>query len=513
MQTIPDALGALNLERFGCHLNFLTALPDALLSRFSLGNQHNTIHTQSSYTLNNNNTPVPSNGLDAFKQATQDPSLKKLDTSFLNSSDHPGLSANVLQWLDKLRTAQEFKNEKTRPNFAAQVLSILQFAKNNPEYLETLKAQLVDVLSTCVDRATSPINYLELQKMVLESKDGSIENFMKLLKSGLALEVLDKFAKEFMEQHSNADEVEVFLGLKVKLKDVLGLPTLGNMNFYACSDLGDTDLVKAEALVRDAWDNMEMLTSYFLSQDVWIDKLKTAYRMDLDKHIEPVIDKLEQLTKKEEAHQLTSEEYKKQMELLQTEHKRLEKKWLRTKTIELLKTASSIKGEGKQEIRSPIETLIGVLRNSSTLKSADLIKAVASLDSPVLGKIYYHVYAIAKNSKMNTNHVDFGKVAFCKQNGFDVPDVLRLKAIQKAILDELADMLKKGKRKEVLALISKLPIDIENRIYGEVYFIEKKNGKDVTHWDFGRAAFHQQDGKDVTDEIRIVALRNVSDQI
>ncbi len=505
LQTIPDTFGNLNLYSFDCRDNFLTTLPDALLSRFGLGPQQGS-HTQSS-NIFNNNTSAPTNGLKAFQQATQDPSLKKLDLSFLESSEQPELYGNVLQWLDKLKIAQEYKNEKTRSLFATQVLSILQLANNNPEYLEILKVQLIDVLSSCVDRAATAINYLELQKMVLESKNESIENVMKLLKSGLALEVLDKFAKEFMKQHPDADEIEVYLGLKMKLKDALGLPTLGSMNFFGCSDLTDKDLLKAEALVRDAWKDMEMATAYFLSQEAWIDKLKTAYRIELDKHLEPVNDELEQLTEGED--KLTSENYKKKMDLLQAEHKRLEKEWLRTKTIELLKTASSTEKEGNHSL----ETLIGILRNSSTLKSEELIKAVASLDSPILGKIYYHVYAIAKNNKMNTNHVDFGKVAFCKQNGFDVPDALRLKAIQKGILDALVDMIKQGKRNGVLALISKLPVDIENRIYGEVYCIEKKNGKNVSHWDFGRAAFHKQDGKDVTDEVRILALRNVSDQI
>ncbi len=342
LQKIPDEVASLKIRHFSYQYNFLTTVPSALQSIFSLRfqNQHETSDNN-----NSNSSFTATNALVAFMKSTQDASLRELNLSFLTISKHPGLFDNVLQWLDKLKNAKEFQNEQTRPLFAAQVLSILKFAKNNPQYLETLKAQLVEALGACSDRAASPINYLKLQKMVLESKEGSIENCVKILKSSMALELLDKFAKEFMKHHLKADEIEVYLGFKIKLKDKLDLPTLESMDFFTCSDITDKDLQMAEDLVRDAWNNLEMLTSYFLLQRTWTDKLKADYKTELNEQVKQVYDKLEKLTEK--ADQLTTDEYMKEMELLQTEHKNLENEWLSKKTIEILKTSSA---QSKQEI-------------------------------------------------------------------------------------------------------------------------------------------------------------------
>ncbi len=357
IHTVPDELYNLpNLERFSCARNYLTSLPTSLLSNSNpqlnshgdlvwlpTVNAHNTttaIHLQTSQVLQNPQSTVNTNDpLDVFITASNDSTFKNFNLEWLKSSGHDELYANTLQWLNSLKSTLEFTNQNTRPFFASRVLGILLFAKNNPRYFDTFKAFLIGALESCVDRAASPINYLEFQKLILESKDKSVGNFITLMKSGFALELLNQFSKNFMKSHPQADEVEVYLGFQTMLKDVLNLPTLKSMNFFVYSAIKKEDLNNAIAFVENAWQDLTKLTEYFIEQEVWVEKLKNDYRKEFEEFLEPVNIKLDELETNKE--KLISEEYNEQIKALSHKYGILEKEWVYNKTIELLKTQLS----------------------------------------------------------------------------------------------------------------------------------------------------------------------------
>jgi endonuclease/exonuclease/phosphatase family metal-dependent hydrolase len=127
----------------------------------------------------------------------------------------------------------------------------------------------------------------------------------------------------------------------------------------------------------------------------------------------------------------------------------------------------------------------------------------------MLNEVFGQTYHLAKAAGLNTNHADFGRVAFCKDSGWDVPDPLRTQAVQKVLLTEIAKLFSSNCAKDAFALFAKLPIAIQHQIYGRIYEIEKAAGRDTGHADFGHVAFHNQAGKSVSNAVRAQALADV----
>jgi len=280
---------------------------------------------------------MPFNGFQQFKNAATESSLKNLDENFFKSD--PAVFQNILSWLDKLTTAKEFTDQKSRPYFAERVLSILQFAQTNPEYFETFKAFLIGALGSCVDRASLPLNYLELQKKIHESKDDSLENLIAIFKGGLALDQIPFIASKFMESHSEADEIEVHLGLQTKMKEIFNLPiALSSMNYFGCSHLKEKDLDEAEIQIKNALQDKEKAVNYLISNKIWEEKLKTLFREDLDTSLSGIQKELKKLNKKysSEKEKMLEQDFIKACADLKDKHVQLEKAWILDRTIEVV---------------------------------------------------------------------------------------------------------------------------------------------------------------------------------
>jgi len=306
LPSLPEALIELN-----CSENYLSFQSANLPARFQLGPQKQAKATHV---------------LQAFKMKTNDPSLQNFDEHVF--SDQPDLRVNVLIWLNKLTTADEFKHEIYGPVFATKILSILQCAQDNPGYCKTLQASLLEALSNCVDRATLPVNYLEVQKRIIDSKDDSLKNLLEILKGSFALYKLEQLSRDFINSHPDEDEIEIYLGFQVKLKEALNLPIdLHVMNYFA--EITFADFLYAEQEVKKALQNSQEITFYLSSDKTWTDRLKKEFRAELDEILQPVFDDLEKLS---EQTTLTSDQFKKESDALQVAQAKLEKEWILKKT-------------------------------------------------------------------------------------------------------------------------------------------------------------------------------------
>jgi hypothetical protein len=58
----------------------------------------------------------------------------------------------------------------------------------------------------------------------------------------------------------------------------------------------------------------------------------------------------------------------------------------------------------------------------------------------------------------------------------------------------------------ILGFLNDIPLSEQGSVFGYTYHIEKDANRKTDHWDFGRVAFLQQEGRDVTDETRIAAI-------
>jgi len=271
---------------------------------------------------------------DEFNRAA--PDFTHFDRESLKSDTQ--FYSNLCTWLNKLTASGEYRKEESRPFFASRVLSILKLAAEDEPYREILKAFLIEALSSCVDRASLPLNYLEVQKAVIESKDGSLENLLKILKGGLALQELDKFAAGFMQQHLSADEVEVYLGFQLQLKEALALPiALKEMAYFGCSSISTQDIESAKRTVEGKLADTALFASYLTQQPIFHKRILQEYSQEYQTHIQPYYDQLEILSAKIQNEEIDDKDFLEQSQAIKAQTDQAEKAFVLKKTNELLR--------------------------------------------------------------------------------------------------------------------------------------------------------------------------------
>jgi hypothetical protein len=272
--------------------------------------------------------------LQAFRDAVPDDVLKSFDVESLKEE-----SSLITLWLHKLKTGKEFSDPQMRPLLSTRVLSILLFATKNPEYLEKLKSILVEATGSCVDNASLGVNDLEIEKKIRESSDSSLGYVIKLLKGSFKINCLREFGARIVADRYNnqhIDDVEVQLGLQVKLKDVLDLPVdVQDMNYFSHSTLTEQDLSNAKNAVKASLANIDLLADYFVAQKTWTDRIEKEFGQEKGVLLVALEKEMDDLYSR--AADMLSGDYKNQAEAIAAKANKISAEWLKSKTIELLK--------------------------------------------------------------------------------------------------------------------------------------------------------------------------------
>ncbi|WP_350599826.1 NEL-type E3 ubiquitin ligase domain-containing protein [Pseudomonas sp. 65/3-MNA-CIBAN-0223] len=164
----------------------------------------------------------------------------------LSPSDIAVFKNEVPTWLNKLRT-----DDKLR--------------------LKTFM-NAYDATASCHDRVS--LTYNQMQELALRFDvingrfNASPNNVKSALRQLFRLELLDKWAEGFISRKPSADEVEVFLALREKLGDKLGLPgNTSKMLFENSSDLTEPDYNQALAYVL-AKEAQGLFDTYLVKSEV-----------------------------------------------------------------------------------------------------------------------------------------------------------------------------------------------------------------------------------------------------
>jgi hypothetical protein len=72
-----------------------------------------------------------------------------------------------------------------------------------------------------------------------------------------------------------------------------------------------------------------------------------------------------------------------------------------------------------------------LLKANQGLEAMDLFEGLSA--DPWCNSTYGELYTVAQKRGIKTNHSDFGKMAFHRLEGYDVPDDLRLEAIESCL--------------------------------------------------------------------------------
>ncbi len=273
--------------------------------------------------------------LDAFKNAVSE---ERLDLKYL---EIPSLIEDevvwptFLEWLDKLQTAADFIKSSTRQLTAERVLSILQLAEENLSYRETASAILQEAATSCTDRATLPLCPLEIQKAIIETGDSSIDHMLYVLKGAFAAELLFECAWEYL-QIKPADDVEVYLGLQVELKEEFHLPIgVRRMDHFKYSNMDNSDILSAKHKVYQRLNNHERYLAFLLAQKPWTQKIQKEFAEERASVLADSEQAMIQLDDQLFDGSLNSLEYETKAHEIKKQREAVEAQWLKTKTEQI----------------------------------------------------------------------------------------------------------------------------------------------------------------------------------
>jgi hypothetical protein len=313
-----------------------------------------------SLNLTGNPLEISSNQISSVLQVftsklPEDSPLKNLD---LSSIQDTRLLNNIYLWLDKLKTAADFRNPdpKIHGPFIEQVLSVLELAVREPEFRDYLRPLLEDANTACVDRGVFGLNDVVLAKLLFEAKDKPLTDVLSLLKGAFTLESLQGMIQETPEIMQSAESVEKGLYLQNLFKQDFNLPiATQSMNYAAVGQVSENIVKRIRLGLQERISDPSAFLEYLISgtaKEVWKKKIKTEFAGDWAKIEEPFHEQLDrvmtdpsytdpQAESVEGESQTTIEEKKANIqksltEPVMTAMREAEQKWLQDVTLRLL---------------------------------------------------------------------------------------------------------------------------------------------------------------------------------
>jgi hypothetical protein len=172
-------------------------------------------------------------------------------------------------WLNRLSWTCEGGARATteRPLFYKMILQNLRFANENAEFRGHFATIIKGAAKTCGDRVALSILHMGIVRNSIEAHD--LPSTVKSIKDSWIIELLERCAREKVETLRLVDEIEVYLGYPIKLKERLRLSIdLSDMLYFACSGITEADLEAAHAYVTSSM-TPDTLVDRLTKDDRW----------------------------------------------------------------------------------------------------------------------------------------------------------------------------------------------------------------------------------------------------
>ncbi len=224
-----------------------------------------------------------------YSQAGQQPSLEfttldqglefwtKLAEKQAPHVEINGLSVgNVMDYLSRLTTTQEYKNLQTRKYLAERLIDVFKLMGEDNGIKEHAVNLIEEGLSSCDDRIISALNEIELMVQVneIEKGDHNEKDLKTLGKRFLLLEMVNKKAAEHIDTLSFVDEIEVYLAFQICLADRFKLPIkTRNMIFRNCANVTDQKIKEYGDEIEEECTE-EKLNTFLQAWSPWVELQK-----------------------------------------------------------------------------------------------------------------------------------------------------------------------------------------------------------------------------------------------
>lgn len=183
-------------------------------------------------------------------------------------------------WLHKISATADFKDQTLQRAYITKIIEYLEQANEDSSFLKVFSATILDAVDTCGDRITLSLVKLGVTYKLSTINPKDIQGLHYLLIRGVwALELLHEVARQKIQTLRMFDEIEVYLGYPIKLKESLNIPIdVKDMLYFPCSALTLEDLELAKNTVLNAINNEEEHINFLIEQPQWFDALKANYK-------------------------------------------------------------------------------------------------------------------------------------------------------------------------------------------------------------------------------------------
>ena len=183
-------------------------------------------------------------------------------------------------WLNRLCMMSGFQSGgEKKTGLANCVVRYLREANQNPQFQEMFYSAARESNTKCGDRVSLFLMSLGIDHDLMTFDVKQPKELADFLCRGVwAMNLLEQCAiDKIIALAREIDEVEVFLGYPVMLKEKLDLPiNAEEMLYFASSDIRPSDLDSAKALVNESLSNEEAKCDFLISHPKWIESLKAT---------------------------------------------------------------------------------------------------------------------------------------------------------------------------------------------------------------------------------------------
>ena len=180
------------------------------------------------------------------------------------------------------------------------IIEMLYEMERNSEFMEESCNIVEGATATCGDRMIMSILYVSLQfkTHILANQLDKVEEIADFLVRGpFIMSELEKIARAKINTLYVVDEIEVYLGYPIKLRDRFNIPIeTRDMLYYACSSISRVDLANAVATIETKLRNKTLIADFLSTQPLWT-KIVYARNPDIFEDVNTLQDNLLKETK------------------------------------------------------------------------------------------------------------------------------------------------------------------------------------------------------------------------
>lgn len=192
----------------------------------------------------------------------------------------PALKGSLQSWLSRLTLTADYQRGKAlRKALACKVLEILTLANDNPVFRGEFFAGIHGAATTCGDRVALSVIKLGIAHTLATCDLTDLPSLAEyLIRGPWAIDMLEDIARKKIPCLKLYDEIEVYLGYIIMLRERLGIPIdLKEMLFFRCSALKEADLDEAADYVSRKQANEEARYGFLIKHDTWKKALTLRY--------------------------------------------------------------------------------------------------------------------------------------------------------------------------------------------------------------------------------------------